>query len=202
MSVIHEGSTTAGTVNPIKRPQQGRQTSCNTGPAFPPPRGGQCCPAAAGPVCLPLLSFQVFRACTTPQKPLRPQQCTQPASVLTALSEAACLMRPPSSAGCVGPWRPARVLPLHPVTATPPVTGSKVLLVPVPAPVKPNREQRATPLRSPKLLPTSPKDSSKMFIGSLLPDPRHGLRRFLKRTEDRQETPPVHCAFLPPHCSS
>ena len=102
------------------------------------------------------------------------------------------------SAGCVGPWRPARVLTLHPVIATPPVTGAKVLRIPVPAPVKPNRKQRATPLRSPKLLPTSPKDSSKTFIGSLLPDRRRVLRRFLKRTEDRQETHSVHCAFLPP----
>lgn len=105
--------------------------------------------------------------------------------------------RPPSSAGCVGPWRPARVLTLLLVIVTPPVTGSKVLLVPVSAPVKPNREQRATPLRSPKFLPTSPKDSSKTFIGSPLPT-QDTLRRFLKRTADRRETPPVRCALTPP----
>lgn len=109
--------------------------------------------------------------------------------------------RPPSSAGCIGPWRPARVLTLLLVIATPPVTGPKVLMVPVAAPVKPNREQRATPLRSPKLLPTSPKDSSKTFIGSPLPtqDP---FRRFLSaRKTDRRPLPRAAHPRLP-DCSS
>lgn len=39
---------------------------------------------------------------------------------------------PPGLAGYRGLWRQARLLALRPLTATSPVTGSKVLLVPVP----------------------------------------------------------------------
>lgn len=73
---------------------------------------------------------------------------------------------PRGSAGYRGPWRQAHVLTLCPLTATLPVTGSKVLLVP--APVKQSREQTATPLKPPKLQHTAPRDASKAFSGSPL----------------------------------
>lgn len=58
-------------------------------------------------------------------------------------------------------WRrQARMLTLHPLTATPPGTGSKVLLVPSPSQWKQSREQTATPLKPPKLRPTAPREAS------------------------------------------
>lgn len=66
--------------------------------------------------------------------------------------------------------RQARLLPLHPLTATPPITGSQVLLVSS-VTAKQSGEQTATPLKP----PTTPRGASKALSGAYFPSPAHAL---------------------------